>query len=209
MFPSPPTLNRHPLHRGPAAALMIALCLVTFGLAAACASEDSPASSERAPAIPAAEVETPSVSSVGSSVGDLVPEFEMLLIDGNSVTSAGLKNTGKPVFLFFFATWCPVCRSELRRMKDIYPEFSDKVDFYMVGQDLTETLEEMEQYRVRQGYTWPAAQPPRSMLIDLKVLQQSTKLAIDSEGLITYRDGYRKGSDITWRKVLQELASND
>ena len=188
---------------------MIALCLVTLGLAAACASENSPASPQQAPAIPAAEVETPSVSSVGTSVGDLAPEFEMLLIDGSSVTSAGLKNAGKPVFLFFFATWCPVCRSELRRMKDIYPEFSDKVDFYMVGQDLTETLEEMEQYRVQQGYSWPAAQPPRSMLIDLKVLQQSTKVAIDAQGTITYRDGYRKGSDSTWRKVLQELASND
>ena len=94
-------------------------------------------------------------------------------------------------------------------MKDVYPEFEDKVALYMVGQDLTETLKEMEQYRVQQGYTWPVAQPPRSMLIDLKVLQQSTKVAIDAQGTITYRDGYRTGSDSTWRMVLRELASND
>ena len=94
-------------------------------------------------------------------------------------------------------------------MKNIYPEFADEVAFYMVGQDLTEPLEELEEFRVRQGYTWPAAQPPRSMLIDLRVLQQSTKVAIDARGTITYRDGFGRGSDSTWSKVLQELASND
>ena len=94
-------------------------------------------------------------------------------------------------------------------MKDIYPEFADRVDFYMVGQDLSETLEEMERYRVQQGYPWPAAQPPRSMLLDLKVLQQSTKVAINAQGMITYRDGYQGGTDTVWRTVFQKLASNE
>ncbi|MCH7745546.1 MAG: hypothetical protein IIC84_05670, partial [Chloroflexi bacterium] len=43
--------------------------------------------------------------SVGHKVGDRVPDFELSLDDGTSVTSVSLIEDGKPVFLFFLATW--------------------------------------------------------------------------------------------------------
>ena len=48
---------------------------------------------------PVAEVKT------GNSVGNRVPDFEIRLVDGSAVTSASLLSEGRPVFLFFFATW--------------------------------------------------------------------------------------------------------
>lgn len=42
---------------------------------------------------------------IGVDVGDKVPEFTMMLVGGDSVSSAALIDTGKPVFLFFFSTW--------------------------------------------------------------------------------------------------------
>ena len=42
---------------------------------------------------------------VGYKVGMHVPEFEMNLLDGSRVTSAGFVDEGKPVFIYFHTTW--------------------------------------------------------------------------------------------------------
>ena len=42
---------------------------------------------------------------VGNTVGEHVPEFVLNLSDGGSVTTSQLLADGKPVFLFFMATW--------------------------------------------------------------------------------------------------------
>lgn len=92
-------------------------------------------------------------------------------------------------------------------MKEIYPEYADEVAFYGVGVDPSENLEELEAYGASQGYPWPMAKPERAMLRDLKILVQSSKVAVDRDGVIVYRDGYAKGSDETWRSVFEEIAS--
>ena len=42
---------------------------------------------------------------VGSKVGQRVPDFSIQLGDRSSVTSGELVGAGRPVFLYFFATW--------------------------------------------------------------------------------------------------------
>ena len=91
-------------------------------------------------------------------------------------------------------------------MKEVYPEYADEVAFYGIGVDPSEGFEELEAYSDSQGYTWPMAIPESDMLRDLKILVQSSKVAIDRDGVIVYRDGYAKGSDETWRSVFEEIA---
>ena len=91
-------------------------------------------------------------------------------------------------------------------MKDVYPEFADQVAFYAVGQDPTETVQLMEEYRKQQGYPWPVASTPPKTLQKLRVLQESTKLAFDHRGVITYREAHGGGPK-TWRKVFQDLVA--
>jgi peroxiredoxin len=38
-------------------------------------------------------------------VGDRAPDFALALTDGSTVTSESLAAAGKPMFLFFMATW--------------------------------------------------------------------------------------------------------
>ena len=103
-----PTVLR--LHRRQVAVRLIALCIVTLALPAACASETEPPPTTQparilaAPA-PASQGATAGDGIVGSSVGSIAPDFQVRLIDGSSVTSAALREEGRPVFLFFFATW--------------------------------------------------------------------------------------------------------
>ncbi len=41
---------------------------------------------------------------VGAEVGNRVPEFELGLADGSTVTATDLVSSSRPAFLFFFAT---------------------------------------------------------------------------------------------------------
>ena len=96
----------------------------------------------------------------------------------------------------------------MQRLKSIYPEFADRVDFYAVGSDPTQSVSVLDAYRQQQGYPWPVAEAVGTTLRDLKVQVQSTKLAFDSQGVIVYRDGYGQGGPDRWRQVFQELAAS-
>ena len=93
-------------------------------------------------------------------------------------------------------------------MKDVYPEFADQVAFYAVGQDPAESLELMERYRKQQGYPWPIAKTDPKTLVDLRLLQTSTKIAFDGNGVIAYRAVHGGGDPKIWREVFREIAGS-
>ena len=92
-------------------------------------------------------------------------------------------------------------------MKEIYPEYADEVAFYGIGVDPGESIELLEAYSDSQGYPWPMAIPNQDMLRKFKIQVQSSKVALDRNGVIVYRDGYAQGSDETWRSVFDEIAA--
>ena len=94
----------------------------------------------------------------------------------------------------------------MRHLKEIYPDYSKAVAFYAVGTDPTESLQRLEEDRKEEGYPWPVAEPVGRMLADFRILRQSTKIAFDSRGSITFREGYGTGDEGTWRRVFEDLA---
>ncbi len=103
--------------------LLAALALLILG--AACGSEpveptaepapvDTAAPQATAPPAPAPTTpptETPaprageSTPEAGIAVGNLALDFTLRLVDGSDLTSAQLREEGRPVFLFFLAGW--------------------------------------------------------------------------------------------------------
>lgn len=77
-----------------------------------------------------------------------------------------------------------------------------------MASDPSEKLEKLEAYREREGHPWLVAEPQGPMLRDLKVLVQSTKVAVDPNGVIIYREGYGQGGEETWRQVFEDLAAS-
>lgn len=63
-------------------------------------------------------------------VGNMAPEFSLQDLSGKSVSLADLK--GKVVFLNFWATWCPPCRTEMPSMEMLNEVFSGS-DFVMLA----------------------------------------------------------------------------
>ena len=52
---------------------------------------------------------------------NLAPDFKLLDLGQNAHTLSDYKNK-QPVILFFWTTWCPFCRSELKLLNQKYPE---------------------------------------------------------------------------------------
>ena len=143
----------------------------------------------------------------GRVVGERVLDFSITLEDGRVRTSEELLSAGRPVFIYFMATWCPVCRKDLSELKSIYPEYADAVDFIVVGQDPSEPIVDLVAYRDGQGQPWPVSVAGPGMLADLRITTQAFKLAIGPDGVITYRAGYGGGNPDVWRAVIADLAS--
>ena len=73
---------------------------VAESTAAATAAAESTAAVDPTDAPPAE-----SLPPVGAGVGELAPSYSLTLFDGSTVSSEDLAKAGKPVFLFFTATW--------------------------------------------------------------------------------------------------------
>ena len=92
-------------------------------------------------------------------VGDIAPEMEFELTDGQKVKLSSLR--GKVVMLQFTASWCGVCRKEMPFIeKDIWLKHKDNKDFALFGIDRDEPLETVKAFAEKTGVTYPLALDP-------------------------------------------------
>ena len=91
--------------------------------------------------------------------GDKAPDFTVEMVTGEKVTLSSLK--GKVVLINFWATWCPPCREEFKRMqKDVVDRFKGK-DFQLLAISRGEKKATVDQFRDKQGYTFPMGLDPK------------------------------------------------
>lgn len=137
-----------------------------------------------------------------SMVKDL---FILKSVDGGEISLAQLQQSGKPVLVYFFATWCPTCERDLRSLNSVYEKYQGKVEVVVIGFDPTENAEQIRQYRQGRGYTWQFAEYNKDALLHFKIVTQSTKIGIDAKGNEIFRDGYSVLSESDWTARLDKL----
>jgi thiol-disulfide isomerase/thioredoxin len=83
-----------------------------------------------------------------------INDFTLPLLDGKNVKLSSLK--GKVVFLNFWATWCPPCRSEMPSMETLYQRYRGKgLEFLAV--DVMERKEQVASFMKNFGLSFPVA----------------------------------------------------
>ena len=88
----------------PVGTISVALSVGVFILGLACNIQPPEPEAPAATSGSASESRSSNVK-IGTKVGERLPEFSMRLTDGRLLTSEDLVTEGKPVFLYFFATW--------------------------------------------------------------------------------------------------------
>lgn len=140
-------------------ALLVVVCALIFMLPTgeeAVVAEQNDATAETV----ADETETTTLVKEGMQA----PDFTVTMFDGTTQSLAALK--GKVVLVNFWATWCPPCREELKRVQtDIIDRFADK-EFVFIPISRGEEKETVATFREQMGYTFPMGLDPERKIYD-------------------------------------------
>lgn len=121
-------------------------------------------------------------------IGQQMPDIEMKLTDGTTVTTAGLK--GKVIMLQFTASWCGVCRREMPHIeKEIWQKHKNNSDFALIGIDMDEPLETVKKFASDMKITYPLALDPGGEIFytfAAKGAGVTRNVIIDRSGKIVY-----------------------
>ena len=131
--------------------------------AAATTSAEERAAAESAAAEESADAEESSEADAGQ---DVIPAIDFTLTDQYGETHTFSDYKGKTVFLNFWATWCPPCKSEMPDIQALYEKYGEnegdlivlgvanpKTDEMPNNQD--GTVEEVTDYLEENGLTFP------------------------------------------------------
>lgn len=90
---------------------------------------------------------------IGLEKGNFAPDFELESIDGDPIKLSDLR--GQPVFVNFWATWCPPCRAEMPDMQKIHEEYDDVTILAVNEVDTESSPRNVEKFIEEFGITFP------------------------------------------------------
>lgn len=175
-----------------ATALAASLILV------ACGSAETDDSSAAAPSTAASAVSPPSSESAApSGKGSAQPEPAVpavpaiLDFSGKTVSGAtfeGASVAGKPVVLWFWAPWCPVCRSQAPAVQKLVADYGD--DLAVIGVGSLDSGSAIAGFA--EDYSGPQhlSDPDGDLWKRFKVSEQSSFVVLDAAGNEVLRTGY-------------------
>ena len=117
-------------------------------------------------------------------VGDILPDFEVVMNDGSVVTDEILKE--KVSVVMFFHTTCPDCQQALPIMQNIYDEYASKgVVFVLISRE--EGSEDIAGYFNENGLKMPFSAQKDRKVYELFAKTRIPRIYIyDRDGIIRY-----------------------
>ena len=130
------------------------------------------------------------------------PNLTLTALDGSKVELTSFK--GKPLFLNFWATWCPPCVAEMPYINELYPEYKDKINFALVSIEAATDQPKVENFIKEKGMQVPIYMGDNNAISQAyKVQGIPTTVIISATGKITkvHVGGMTKDA---LRKILDE-----
>lgn len=110
----------------------------------------NPFKSKKSPFIPSGDLPTNTTQS--SEVGQKLASFELEDFNGTKVTIAS--SSGKPIFIDFWAAWCPFCVEEMVEIEKIHQEFKDQLIVMGIHRSETEGIDRGAEFAKERGVTY-------------------------------------------------------
>jgi len=176
--------------------IILLVVLVGALLVAGCSSGDERYASDAA-------------ASDSSIVDPPAPDFTLNTLDGGSLKLSDFSADGKPVMLYFFASWCPYCARDFSALEKVYPDYQDDVSFIAIDIDPTETASQISAYQGKYPGLSEAvfAQSDAIVLSAYGVRTTTTKFAISKAGGIIY-SGSGAIDGQKWTTLLEALKNS-
>jgi peroxiredoxin len=126
---------------------------------------------------------TASASGAEPRVGKPAPDFELTMIDGTKVHLSDFK--GKPVWINFWASWCPPCRAENPDIETVYNAHKDADGLVLLAAAIGEGRDAVASYMQRADLHYPVgADSDTQIAADYRVLGIPTHIFVDREGIV-------------------------
>jgi peroxiredoxin len=115
------------------------------------------------------------------------PDFEVTTLDGETVSLQKSLDNGKPVVVYFTASWCPTCARNWPVLSEVYPEFGDRLTLVAISIDPTDTEEVMRDLAAERNFRFPSTKGHPDIMVDFGVDRQATTVGVNLEGDIAFK----------------------
>ena len=173
---------RHPpVSRGRWLAELLAVCVVSL---VGCAADRPPGADD--PMLHVSPLATPSAEE-GVGVGHRPPAFSVRDLDGRLHTLESY--AGEILVLHFWATWCPYCRGEIPKLRQIHETFRDQ-GVRIIAVSVDQDLGTLQSFIEEQALPYPVVHEepsPSSLATRYAVGGIPDTVVIDRDGRIASR----------------------
>ncbi len=173
--------------------------LLGIFLFAACSSRDN-AQTENTP--------DSNTQEVAMSDKKKAPDFEVQTIEGKTISLEQSLGEGKPMVVYFTASWCPICARNWPVLSELYPEYKDKLNLVAIGIDPTDDVETMKKLAEKEGFTYPTTAGHPEIMMDFGVESQATTVGINRDGTIEFQKNKTALSEEEYRELFDSLVMN-
>lgn len=116
--------------------------------------------------------------------------FSIKTVSGDNFNLATFKHK-KPVYLFFWATWCPICKRDVPRVKALSEKFANKIEILGVNVGINDSMKNLLAYQKKYELNYALAFDEGSELsTQYGVVGTPTHVIIDTQGVVRYQ-GHR------------------
>jgi peroxiredoxin len=133
------------------------------------------------------------------------PDFEVTTIDGETISLQSSLEEGKPVVIYFTASWCPICAQNWPVLSEVYPEFEDRLTLVAISIDPTDDVETMRALAEEKNFQFPSTHGIPEIMLDYDVDSQATTVGVNRDGNIEFRRNKVALSADEYRELFTRL----
>lgn len=118
-------------------------------------------------------------------VGDRVPEFQVKMTDGETISTTDLE--GKVVWICLWASWCPSCRKEFRWLakSEGFAALMQREDFLFLPIAREENIATVAAWLTKNNYPFASGEDPERAVYELFAEQEIPRnILIGRDGIV-------------------------
>ena len=93
----------------------------------------------------------------------------------------------------------------MRHLKEVYPEYADRVAVLAVDVDPLESTETILSYMKAEGFSWPMTATDVEVVRGYNVTRQAAYVTLDSNGVVLSSVKYGSENAADWRELFEAL----